>query len=126
MNVNNKIIKSVLNSIIQTRKNNSKNRKKKNLVNQTENLRNCLRKKIKIEQGNNSYKVVCNKLCPIRNEYKTNKNLLNHIKTNSNLNSNLLTETISKINRTVLSNNNSVSFNTLPILSYEYSWNKFL
>jgi hypothetical protein len=112
MNVNNKILKSVLNSIIQTKKNNSKNRNKKTLVNQTENLRNCLRKKIKIEQGNNSYKVVCNKLCPIRNEYKTNKNLLNHIKANSNLNSNLLTETISKINRTVLSNNNSVSLNS--------------
>jgi len=111
-NVNNRIIKSVINSIIHTRKNNSKNRNKKSLINQNENLRNYLRKKIKIEQGNNSYKVVCNKLCPIRNEYKTNKNLLNHIKTNSNLNSNLLTETISKINRTVLSNNNSVSFNS--------------
>ena len=118
MNVKNKIIKSVLNTIIQTKKNNNKISSKKAFINQTENLKNCLRKKIKIEQGNNSYKVVCNnrlcRLCSLRNEYKTNKNLLNHIKTNSNLNPNLLTETKSKINKyhTILSNNNSVSFNS--------------
>ena len=115
MIVKNKLIKSVLNSIIQNKKNNNKMSSKKAFVNQTENLKNCLRKKIKIEQGNNSYKVVCNnRLCSLRNEYKTNKNLLNHIKTNSNLNSNLLTETKSRINKyhTILSNNNSVSFNS--------------
>ena len=113
MNVKNKIIKSVLNSNIQTKKNN-KNNNRKVFVNQTENLKNCLRKKMKIEQGNNSYKVVCNRLCSLRNEYKGNKNLLNHIQTNSNVNYNLLTEIKSKINKyhTILSNNNSVSFNS--------------
>ena len=91
MNVKNKIIKSVLNSIVQTKKNKNKINNKKAYINQTENLKNCLRKKIKIEQGNNSYKVVCNRLYYLRNESKANKNLLNHIQTNSNVNYNLLT-----------------------------------
>jgi len=114
MNINNnKIINSVLNSVIQTKRNNYKNINKKTFVNQTENLKIRLRNKIKAKQGNNSYKVVRNRVCSLRNEHKANKNLLNHIKTNSILNSHLLTESISKINKykRVLSNNNSISFN---------------
>jgi len=115
MNVNNnKIINSVLNSVIQTKRNNYKNINKKTFVNQTENLKIRLRNKIKVKQGNNSYKVVRNRVCSLRNEHKANRNLLNHIKANSILNSHLLTETISKINKykRVLSNNNSISFNS--------------
>ena len=114
MNVNNKIIKSVINSIIHNKKN-SKSNNKKNKVNKVENLKQYLHRKIKVDHGNNSYKVVYNRQGTIKNEYKTNKNLLNHIKTSSNINSHILTETMSKINNTyhtILSNNNSVSFNS--------------
>ena len=113
ININKNNNKSVLNSIIQNKKNN-KNNIKKNLVNQSGNLKHCLKKKIKIDHGNSSYKTAYNKVCSIKNEFKTNKNLLNHIKNNSNL----LSDTISKINNTfhtVLTNNNSVSFNIKSI-----------
>ena len=113
-NVNNKILKSVLNSIILNKKYNKSNIKK-NKINKVENLKQYLHKKTKIDHGNNSYKEVYYKLGAIKNEYKTNKNLLNHIKINSNINSNILTETTPIINNayhTILTNNNSVSFNS--------------
>ena len=117
MNENNKIIKSVLNSIIQNKK---INKTKKTFVNKSKNLKKYLQKNIKIENGNNSYKVVFNKVESIKNEYKINKYLLNHVKINSNINSLLFSKNISKINNTyhnILSNNNSIAFNRKSTLT---------
>ena len=107
---NNSIIKSFLDSVYATKKNN-----KRNSNNQKENSKQNLPQKIKNIHGNHTSKLSSNQLNSKKKDIRKNKKLLNHIKANSNINSNiLLTDTLNKINsnQTILTNNNSISFNS--------------
>ena len=113
---NNTIIKSFLNSINASKKNNSRNSN-----NKKENLKKNYPQKIKTIQEYNPSKLSSSKLNYKRIDNKKNKKILNHIKTNSILNSNTLIDTINKMNiyQPFLTNNNSISFNS-PFLRKKF------
>ena len=104
--INSKVFKSVINSSNIIKKNDKK-------INQKEKLRKSNSKKIKVEKESFSNRIIPNKLSSKRKDCKINDRFLYHIKKKSNINSNILTE-MSKINirHNIISNNNSISFNS--------------
>ena len=104
---NSKIFKSVINPNYQIIKNDKK-------INKKEKIKKSKSKQLNSEKDNNIFhRVIPHKLSSKRKDYKPNEKYLHHINKNSNSNFNILTET-SKLNLcyNIVSNNNSLSFNS--------------